>query len=396
MIKKLLLIILLISITSCSSVKKTQEAINYGNYDEAINIALKQLRNNKTKKGNQDYVVLLEEAFEKVTIKDTEFITFLERDGNPANFEGIYNTYLNLKNRQQLIKPLLPLPIHSKSRNAKFSFKDYTNAILNSKNKLSDYLYNKAKESLLTSTNKLDFRNAFDDLTYLDKINPNYRDTHNLIEEAHFKGTNFVFVSLQNKSNQVIPMRLEADLLNIDTYGMQDLWTVYHNNRQAKINYDYQLEINFRDINISPEQIKEKQIIKEKQVVDGWKYLEDKNGVIVKDSLGNQIKVDKFKTISCRVNEITQFKACQVVGQIQYFDLTTNQLIQSFPLASEFIFQHRYGNYNGDKNALEDEYLLLLSNKFVPFPSNEQMVYDSSEDLKNKIKSIITQNKFGY
>ena len=134
MIKKLLLIILLISITSCSSVKKTQEAINYGNYDEAINIALKQLRNNKTKKGNQDYVVLLEEAFEKVTIKDTEFITFLERDGNPANFEGIYNTYLNLKNRQQLIKPLLPLPIHSKSRNAKFSFKDYTNAILNSKN----------------------------------------------------------------------------------------------------------------------------------------------------------------------------------------------------------------------------------------------------------------------
>ncbi|WP_372769821.1 hypothetical protein [Lutibacter sp.] len=396
MIKKLLLFSFCISLTSCSSVKKTQEAINYGNYDQAINIAVKELRRNKIKKGNQEYVFMLEEAFDKATIKDLEAISFLEKESNLANLEVIYNKYLNLKNRQELIKPLLPLPIHNKSRNAKFSFKDYSTSILTTKNRLSDYLYAKAKESLISSTNKIDFRNAFDDLNYLNKINPGYKDINYLIEEAHFKGMTFIFVSLKNQTDSVIPMRLEADLLNFDTYKLQDLWTVYHNNRQPQINYDYKLSVNFREINISPEQIREKQLIKEKQVVDGWKYLTDNNGAIVKDSLGNKIKVDKFKTITCKIKEITQFKSVQVVGQIQYFNLGTNQLIQSFPLSSDYIFENHYGTYIGNKNALEKVQLDLLANSHVPFPSNEQMVYDSSESLKNKIKNIITQNRLGY
>lgn len=220
MIKKLLLFILsIVTIVSCSSIKKTQEAINYGNYDQAIQIAVKELRENKTKKSNQDYILMLEEAIEKATLKDIENITFLKKDGNPANFETIYNTYLNLKNRQELIKPLLPLPILDKGKNAKFSFTDYTNEILATKTKLSDYLYVNAKNLLKSSLNKEDYRSAFDDLNYLDKINPNFKDVRNLIEEAHFKGTNFVYVSLQNKSDKVIRMRLEDDLLNFDTYN---------------------------------------------------------------------------------------------------------------------------------------------------------------------------------
>jgi hypothetical protein len=30
----------------------------------------------------------------------------------------------------------------------------------------------------------------------------------------------------------------------------------------------------------------------------------------------------------------------------------------------------------------------------VQFPTNEQMIYDSGQDLKQKLKSIITRNKF--
>jgi len=30
----------------------------------------------------------------------------------------------------------------------------------------------------------------------------------------------------------------------------------------------------------------------------------------------------------------------------------------------------------------------------VPFPSNEQMVYDTGEDLKQKLKSIINRYNF--
>jgi len=199
---------------------------------------------------------------------------------------------------------------------------------------------------------------------------------------------------MRNQTNMVIPMRLEDDLLNFDTYNLNDFWTVYHNNKQPKQLYDFELELNLREINISPEQIREKVIVQEKQLKDGWEYLIDDNGNAVKDSLGNTIKVDKFKTIRSKVTKDTQFKSVQVVGQVNYIDLKTNQLIQTFPLASEFVFEHNYATYLGDKDAIDKDNLDFLRYKHVPFPSNEQMVYDSAEDLKNKIKAIISNNQF--
>lgn len=379
---------------SCGGIKKTQEAINYGNYDEAIETAVKNLRSNKTKKSNQPYVFMLQEAFTKASIRDLEKINFLKKDGNPANFESIYRIYANLNNRQELIKPLLPLPILDKGKNAKFQFKDFGNDILTSKDKLSDYLYEKAEKSLVNAKNKADFRNIYNDLSYLNNINPNYKDSQDLLKEAHIKGTDFVYVFIQNQSDKVIPIRLEDDLLNFDTYKLNNLWTVYHNNKQPQLKYDFEIELNLREINISPEKISEKQIVQEKQVKDGWKYLQDSKGNAVKDSLGNNIKVDKFKTIRSTVYQNTQYKSVQIIGQMSYFDLKTNQLIKTFPIESGFNFEHNYATYGGNKNALDQSYLNLLKYKHIPFPSNEQMIYDSGEDLKQKIKYIITSNNF--
>lgn len=389
-----LLLFITTLILSCSSVKKTQEAINYGNYDDAIAISLKNLRSNKTKKSNQPYVIMLEEAFKKVTEKDLNRIQFLKNDGNPSNLEEIYNLYLNLDNRQYQIKPLLPLRILDENRNAKFNFTNYSNNIISSKEELSSYLYTNAKEVLANSVNKYDFRNAFSDLNYLNKINPNYKDIDNLMEEAHFKGTDFVYVTMRNLSNKIIPIRLEKDLLNFDTYKLNDFWTEYHNKRQANLDYNYLLEINLREINISPEYVKEKEVIEQKEIIDGWEYKKDSKGEIVKDSAGNSIKLDIYKKVKCRLNTINQTKSTQVVGQIKYISIENNQLLKSFPLASEFIFENIYATYRGDKKALSKQQLGYLSNKFIPFPTNEQMVYDSGENLKERIKQIVSNYKF--
>ncbi|HBK82123.1 MAG TPA: hypothetical protein DDZ41_00755, partial [Flavobacterium sp.] len=67
------------------------------------------------------------------------------------------------------------------------------------------------------------------------------------------------------------------------TYGLNDKWTVFHNNKQKNINYDFGMLVNFRQINISPEQVREREFIKEKQIKDGTKVLLDKNGNVVKD-----------------------------------------------------------------------------------------------------------------
>jgi hypothetical protein len=183
-------------------------------------------------------------------------------------------------------------------------------------------------------------------------------------------------------------------LLNFNTYKLNNLWTVYNTTKLPNQPYDFQLDINFREINISPEELHEKVIIQEKQIKDGWKYLTDNNGNKVKDSLGNAIKVDKFKTIKSKVHKFSQLKSVQVVGQINYFNLNTNQLVKSFPLTSEFVFEHHYATYYGNKKAINKNNLDLLNYHRIPFPSNEQMIYDSGENLKKKIKTIISNYNF--
>ncbi len=392
--KKSLLGISILFLISCGGVKKTQEALNTGNYHNAINKAIKNIADNKTKKGNQPYIALLEEAFLKNTERELNEISYLEKEGNPSNYEKIYNTYNNLKTIQERIKPLLPLRIYDENRNAQFSFNNYDAKIITSKNKLSDYLYTNASSLLSNALQKEDYRKAYEDFSYLNKISPGYSDCRSKMEEAHAKGIDYVKVSLLNDTEKIIPARLEEELLNFDTYGLNNLWTEYHTKPINKVRYDYEMQVAFRNINVSPEQVKEKQIIKEKQIKDGYRYAVDTNGNVVKDSLGNKIKIDKFKTVKCNFYQFTQFKAAQVTGNVSFTDLNTKQLINSYPLASEFIFEHIYANYDGDKRALDNDLVSLLNLAAVPFPTNENMVYDSGEDLKAKLKGIITQQHF--
>jgi hypothetical protein len=392
--KKLLLFtVFTFLLISCSSIKNTQEAISNGNYDTAIKIAMDNLKRNKTKKGNQPYVFMLQEAFAKATIKDLDRINFLKKDQNPENIETVFVLYESLKRRQDLIKPILPLPILKKNTNAVFQITNYDDEIIDTKNQLSNFLYTKAKK-LFNANSKFEYRDAYQELEYLEKINPNFKDVRDLMNIAQQKGVDFVFVSMKNESEKVIPKRLEEDLLNFDTYGLDDLWTIYHSKKDAKINYDFGLELNLRSIDVSPEQVREKQIIKEKQIVNGFKYLLDDKGNQVKDSLGNKIKVDKLENIRCEFYQFTQFKSAKVACQVTYTDFLTKQTVQVFPIESEFVFEHLYARYDGDKRALDQSFLDLLVLKAIAFPTNEKMIYDTGNDIKQRLKSIITRNKF--
>lgn len=387
----LLLSILFLVFSSCG-VKTTQALISDGNYDGAIDRAVEALRTNKDAKGKQDYVYLLEEAFAKAKDRDLRNLEMLNKEGNPANAERIYNTYLQLNSRQEKIGPILPLKLLKQGKNAYFPFDNYSNELVSSKNALSKYLYENAS-SLLKSNNKMDFRKAYDDFAYLESINPGYKNTKKLMDDALFKGTDFVDVYAKNETDMVIPKMLQNDLLDFKTYGLNDKWTVYHSIRQKNVTYDYSLILNFRQIAISPEQIKEKEFIKERQIKDGVKTLLDSRGRPVKDSLGKEIKVDNYKIIRATVYEFRQFKSCLVTAKVDYVDLKSNQLVQTFPLSSEYIFENIYSKYRGDRNACDDNYIQYFAKRAVPFPNNEQMVFDTGEDLKAKLKDIIVRNK---
>lgn len=384
--KLLLLSVVLLLLIACNTKKQVEVAVNSGNYDRAINTALDKLRKNKDKKRNYDYAIMLQDAYYKVVERDLENIAHLKKDQNPETFRNIYELYLDLDARQEAIKPILPLNVNGK--NIRFTFNDYSNDIISSKTQLSDYLYEKGL-NLLESDDKQTIRQAYSELSYLERISPNYENTRDLLSEAHERGKDRILVSILNNTQQVIPQRLEAELLNFDTYGLNKFWSEYHANKVPNLNYDYAMHLNLKQIDVSPERVNQREFLREKEIADGWEYEKDRNGNVVKDSLGNDIKYEKIIKVRGRLYETIQTKSAQVIADVVYIDAQSNQPVDTFTIDSGFVFEHIFARYKGDKRALNKADRQLINNRLLPFPSNEQMVFDTGEDLKLQLKSII-------
>ena len=82
--KKITLLLSLFILVSSCGVKQTQNLLSSGNYDPAIDNAISNLRTNKDKKGKQDYVYLLEEAFAKAKERDLNAINILKNSILPS------------------------------------------------------------------------------------------------------------------------------------------------------------------------------------------------------------------------------------------------------------------------------------------------------------------------
>ena len=96
-----------------------------------------------------------------------------------------------------------------------------------------------------------------------------------------------------------------------------------------------------------------------------------------------------------KLYQFTQLKTAKVTGtsKIRRFKYKANHTNVSNSKCL-YAFQHRYAQFKGDKRALEPSFIDLIRLRVVQFPTNEQMIYDSGQDLKQKLKSIITRNKF--
>jgi hypothetical protein len=385
------ILVVILLLVGCSSVKRNHKFVSSGNYDQAIALAIKKLKKDKASEKNDPHISLLEKAFKKASEEDIRRIEFLKKDENPSNIRALYYSYLDLDNRQELIRPLLPLYSTSLGRNAKFQMVNYTNELVSSKKTYLEYLYREGDIYMNRQTTE-DYRTAYNIYCEIDELQQNYLDVHTLKEDAHFFGTNFVFVSLNNRSGQIIPIRLERDLLDFNTYGLDDFWTEYHSKREQNINYNFGISLNFREIAISPERILEREKIRTSEVKTGWVYKRDGEGNIINDRNGNPIKIDKFETVTARVFTTEQSKSVFVGGTVVYTDLMAEHDLNNYPLSTEFIFENIFATFLGDERALEDEDLRLVQNRFINFPSNEQMILDAGSDIKVRLKDILKQH----
>lgn len=359
--------------------------MNSGDYVEAFDLLLKKYQKGVSETKYEKFMPTFQKAYLRMVEDEEAKVVRLRRENNPAFYCDIYETLVGLNKRQRSLKALLP--IYYKGSPLKFPTKNYDPAILQAKTQYVDYLYRHSVQ-VLAGNDKPEIRKTYNDLKKLNELSPDYADVTNLIQEAHYKGTDFILIDIENHSNQILPRRLEEDLTRMDTYRLNDFWTEFHAERQAQTSYAYLIQMDFEQIMVSPERLNTVVHNFEKQVVDGWEYLYQ-DGQQVVDSLGNPIKVDRYVTVRAQVEETFQEKDATVHGDVNLIHLPTNQSIDSERLHSEFGFRNHFARMQGDERALDDEFRTLVGNRPLPFPTHEQMVYDCGEELKSQLKSML-------
>lgn len=384
---------LLILTAGCSPAKKINRLIGEGHYDQAIQMAVHKLRRKRNVKSADKYVLLLERAFAKAQAEDVDYIEKLRKDPRVDKWELIYNRLVKINNRQNVVRPLLPLRVVSQNREAHFDMRDFSDATVQAKENYALYLYDQALNEMRKNTKEA-YRKAYELFEKVEFLRPGFRDTAQLMEQAHAKGVASVGINIINRTDKVIPAKLLAELTRFDISEAENFWTRYSTLTGDSTDYDYVGKLIFTDIQVSPEREREKVIVRERQIQDGWRYQKDAYGNPVKDSLGRPVKVPVYRNVQATAHLYEQLKEAKIQAVVLFIDPHTGQSLFSKPLNAGYVFQHRFATYTGDSRALEEEILKFTQKQRVPFPSNEQMIYDAGMDIKNQFYDILRNTKF--
>jgi hypothetical protein len=153
------------------------------------------------------------------------------------------------------------------------------------------------------------------------------------------------------------------------------------------------VDVNVKNIAVSPDQTMQKDTVIKKQVEDGFEYMLDRKGNVMKDTLGNDIKIKKYKTLQCAMIDTWQRKACQINGDIEVVQGNPEKMLKKDPIVAQASFEHVSSRALGDTQALDARQLEKTKSSPVPFPTDIEMVLRCSESLKAAIRGAIQNNR---
>ncbi|HHB52837.1 MAG TPA: hypothetical protein ENK75_07385, partial [Saprospiraceae bacterium] len=244
---------------------------------------------------------------------------------------------------------------------------DYNREIAEAKNKAANYYYASGVK-LLENNDRMSARKAYEQFGFISKYFRNYKDVDQKMQQALDMGTNHVIFKIQNEARVALPDDFEEEILKISLSSLNKQWLEFDSHFDEDMFYDYSIFLNLKHIEVSPQSLEKEKYTDSKRVSDGWEYVLDGNGNVMKDSLGNDIKKGKFKEIKAYVTVNKMNKRSIVTGSLNYYDNRSRQLIKTVPIRSEFVFDYQYGVFAGEKDALTSKSLAIIKNKPAPFP----------------------------
>lgn len=380
-----LIFILTIILSGCGSSKKQLEK---GNYDAAIQKSVKNLRKDPK---DVKQIDILSQAYKVANDQDNERVRFLKTEGKPNNWDEIYLVYKAMSDRQTLVKTVTPLNENGKT--VDFPYVDYIPDMVNAKQKAADYYYAHGNE-LMKSGIKESYRQAYAEYLRAKQYVGDYEGIDNKIQGAKVQGMSRVLVSIQNSSILKFPQEFEDDLLALDLPKLNSDWVEYYTqNLNDNTQFDYLVNVNIKNVAVSPDQSLQSDSVIKRDIEDGFSYVLDKKGNVMRDSLGNDIKQKKYKTVQCALVETVQSKACRIDGDIEVIQMNPSKPLKKDPIGAQSNFENISSRALGDIQALNQKQLERTKTSIVPFPTDMDMIVRCSESLKGAIRGAIQNDR---
>ncbi len=372
--------------TGCGS---TTKKLQQGNYDAVIDKTVKKL----IKKPKADDAAEMDRAYRLANERDLDRIRYLVAENNPDNYDEVFNRYNMLKERQRRVRTVTPLEIDGNTYS--YTYVDYDAEMIAAKRKAAEYFYDNGKGLLENALTKEDYRDAYYQLNKAAEYSGGqFPDIDKMIYDAHLKGISRVIVEVENQTPLKLPPQVEEDLISFDTRGLGNEWVEYHfKHVDEDAYYDYEVLVKILSIGVSPDEVKDTDEIFKKKVSDGFDYVLDANGNVMRDTAGNDIKLERFKEITCTLIETRQFKSVEIRGEVEIYSMQPEMLMQKEPFGATNQFDHSSARAIGDLAALTPEALAKTKQEKIPFPTDVDMVMTCTETIKPAIRNAIYANR---
>lgn len=378
--KLFFLLIIVVFASSCTSSRKYLELQQF---DMAIQKSTKKLMK---KPDNYKEIDILTRSWNAANQRDNEQIAYLKTTGQPEIWDEIFQIYQNLKNRQNVVRNLPQQVLSSIG----YTYVDYTNETVNAQRNAAEFYYQKAM-TLMESGDRFLARQAYEHLLQTKRFFASYKDVDQQILRAQDLGTTRILFISRNNTNKIIPEGFLEEILKFSVGDIESRFIKFYNIIDTTKQYHYKAVLNLTKVDVSPESSREFFYEESKEVQDGWNYVLDSKGNVMKDSLGNDIKIPKMVNLVCKIHETQLHKQAIVGGYLDIY-AADNTLLKSDPITAETFFDYAYAEANGDKSILKDETKRKLSNPPAGFPNDFKMIWDAASIVKGIAKDILVRN----
>ena len=328
-------------------------------YDDEIDRLVRKIRQYP---GNTKNIDKLKENFTIANEEDKAEIRKLLLTGQPDIWSKVYQYYVRLENRQKLVSGL---PEKAKQA-AAFEFADYSKERAEAKHNACAYYYAHGQK-LLESDKPEDARLAYFDFINVARLDPSFRNRDREIRKAIIKAATHVEFEMQNRTQKVVSAAM-IEQLSVIVWDFKKAKYGQLKPEKTDDSFTFILRVILDEISVGNDQIKELQYQEERDVY--------RDGQVV-------------DTLKCLVTETRQLKKARLSGSLEYVDKNTGNAVNKVPIIVESVFSNAYASLQGDTEAAGDDTRKLLMSKRAPYPSNEQMILDATEEFTKKAREVI-------